>query len=227
MLNGESTPRAVVRVLPAVLRRMLLLVLTGIGFLAVSMSAAPSPPGTIVFFGDSLTAGYGLEDPTVEAYPALIGAKLEAEHLPWRAVNAGVSGDTSAGGLRRVDWILRQPITVFVLALGANDGLRGIDPSATAQNLEQIIKKVRAKYPSVHVVVCGMVMPPAMGETYTRRYRETFPAVAEKTGATLLPFLLEGVAGKPDLNQPDAMHPTAAGQRIVADNVWKTIRPLL
>lgn len=182
---------------------------------------------TIIFFGDSLTAGYGLDNPAGEAYPALIQRKLEAEKLSWRAVNAGLSGETSAGGLRRVDWVLRQPVDVFFLALGANDGLRGVDPTATEQNLDQILTRVRTRNPNARLLVAGMEMPPSMGRAYTERYRTVFASVAKKHNATLLPFLIEGVAGRADLNQADAVHPTAAGHRVMAETVWKVLRPLL
>jgi acyl-CoA thioesterase-1 len=188
---------------------------------------ADEPKHTVLFFGDSLTAGYGLDNPSEEAYPALIQKKLDAEHLPWRAVNAGLSGETSAGGLRRIDWVLRQPIDIFFLALGANDGLRGTDPAVTRENLNAIIARVRARYPHTKIVVAGMEMPPTMGDNYARRYRAVFADVAREAEATLLPFLLLGVAGRADLNQGDAVHPTAAGHRVIADTVWKTLQPLL
>lgn len=196
-------------------------------FGAPAAVSATGTSRTIVFFGDSLTAGYGLDDPGTESYPALIQKKLDAVHQNWRAVNAGLSGETTSGGLRRVDWILRQPVDIFVLALGGNDGLRGIDPNLTEKNLESIVAHVRAKYPSAKIVITGMQMPPAMGADYTERYRKIFPEAAENTRATLVPFLLEGIAGRPDLNQADGIHPTAAGAAVVADNVWKYLRPLL
>lgn len=194
---------------------------------AMTAVRAAAAPRTIVFLGDSITAGHGLENPTAEAYPALIQQKIDAARLDWRVVNAGVSGDTTAGGLRRVDWVLRQPVDIFVIALGGNDGLRGIDPKVTAANLEGIVEHVRRKDPRAKIVIAGMQMPPSMGETYVRAFKAVFPAVAERTHALLLPFLLEGVGGRPDLNQSDEIHPTAAGQAVVADTVWKTIRPLL
>ena len=199
--------------------------------MAVALAAAPamasSTFSTTVFFGDSLTAGHGLEDPTDDAYPALIQKKIEAAGLKWRVVNAGLSGETSAAGLRRVDWILRQPIDLFVLALGANDGLRGIDPAVTRTNLQGIIDKVRAKYPSATIVLAGMMLPPSMGENYARSFREIFPALAEKNGLPLIPFLLEGVGGVPELNQADGIHPTPRGHAMVAETVWKVLKPLL
>jgi acyl-CoA thioesterase-1 len=182
---------------------------------------------TIVFFGDSLTAGYGLENPGAEAYPALIGKKLEAAGLPWRVVNAGLSGDTSAGGERRLDWVLRQPVGIFVLALGANDGLRGFDPAVTRANLEAIVERVRARYPAAVIVLAGMRMPPNLGEDYTRAYAAIFPRVAADEHIALIPFLLAGVGGNPALTQPDGLHPTAAGDAIMAETVWQTLQPLL
>jgi len=194
--------------------------------LAVSGRSA-AEPRTIVFFGDSLTAGYGLDDPASEAYPAVIQQKIDAAHLTWRVVNAGLSGETTSGGLRRVDWILRQPMDIFVLALGANDGLRGIEPSVSAANLQAIIDRVRAKYPAATIILAGMQMPPNMGEDYAREFAAMFPAVAAKNHVAFIPFLLAGVGGHPELNQPDLIHPTAAGAAVVADNVWAVLHPLL
>ncbi|MDP3071536.1 MAG: arylesterase [Opitutaceae bacterium] len=194
---------------------------------ALSQATAAESSRTIVFFGDSLTAGYGLDDPSSQGYPALIQKKIEAAGLPWRTVNAGLSGETSAGGLRRIDWILRQPIDVFVLALGANDGLRGIDPASTRQNLQKILERVRAKYPQARLMVAGMKMPPTMGTDFAQAFDEMYPALAAKNDATLIPFLLDGVAGDPRLNQGDRIHPTAAGQAILADNVWTVLRKML
>ena len=182
---------------------------------------------TIIFFGDSLTAGYGLPDPSSQSYPALIQEKIDEAGLPWRVVNAGLSGETTSAGLRRVDWILRQPVDIFVLALGANDGLRGIDPGVSRDNLEQMIARVRAKNPKVRIVLAGMQIPPAMGADFSREFERIFPKVAEKQDATLVPFLLEGVGGRIDLNQPDRIHPTAGGHAIMAATVWKVLRPLL
>lgn len=182
---------------------------------------------TILFFGDSLTAGYGLSEPGVDAYPAQIQKKIESAGMTWRVVNAGLSGETSAGGLRRVDWILRQPVDIFVLALGANDGLRGINPSVTQTNLQQIFDRVRAKYPNAKLVLAGMQMPPAMGADYTREFQALYPAVAEKNKAALIPFLLESVGGVAKFNQGDRIHPNVAGHAVLAETVWKTLRPLL
>lgn len=201
-------------------RLALLLILS----LSLPLGAAA---GTIVFFGDSLTAGYGLEDPSTQAYPALIQRRLAAAGLPWKVVNAGLSGETSAGGERRVGWILRGPVDIFVLALGGNDGLRGLPPAVTRANLDAIIERVRDRYPGARIVVAGMRMPPTMGEDYTRAFAATFPEVAADEHAVLIPFLLAGVGGDPRLNQADGIHPTAAGQAIVAETVWRALRPLL
>jgi acyl-CoA thioesterase-1 len=196
-----------------------------LGLIACRLFAAD--PRTIVFFGDSLTAGLGLENPSAEAYPALIGEKIAAEGLAWRVVNAGVSGDTSAGGERRIDWVLRQPVDIFVLELGANDGLRGFDPAVTRANLEAIVERVRARYPEAKIVLAGMQMPPNLGEDYTRAYAAIFPRVAREEHIALIPFLLADVGGDPALNQADGLHPTAAGHAVVAETVWRVLRPLL
>ena len=180
---------------------------------------------TMLFFGDSLTAGYGL-DPD-EAFPALIQRKLDASGRAWRVVNAGLSGETTAGGLRRLDWILRQPVDIFVIELGGNDGLRGIDPQASRSNLEAMIQRIRERYPDVKVVLAGMQMPTNMGPEYTREFAAMYPTLAQKHPITLIPFLLEGVGGVPGLNLPDGIHPTAEGHKIVAETVWRALQPLL
>lgn len=175
----------------------------------------------ILFFGDSLTAGYGLD--TSEAYPALIQKKLDSLGYDYDVVNAGLSGDTSASGKGRIDWILKQSVDIFVLELGANDGLRGIPLSETRQNLQDIIKKVKAKNTNTKIIIAGMQIPPNMGPEYTSEFRNIFPDLAEKYNLELIPFLLEDVAGNPDLNQEDGIHPTAKGYEIVAENVWEVL----
>jgi acyl-CoA thioesterase-1 len=190
-------------------------------------AAGPVAPRTIVFFGDSLTAGHGLEDPANEAFPALIRKKIEAAHLAWRVVNAGLSGETTSGGVRRVEWILRQPVDVFVLELGGNDGLRGIEPAVSRTNLQTIIDRVRARYPAAKIVLAGMQLPPTLGPDYTRDFAVIYAALAEKNHLTLVPFLLDGVGDRPEFNQRDNIHPTAEGHAIVAETVWKILRPLL
>jgi acyl-CoA thioesterase-1 len=194
---------------------------------ALSAAAGDAPERCIVFFGDSLTAGYGLADPDTQSYPGRIRDKIAAEHLAWRVVNAGLSGETSAGGLRRVDWVLNQRVDVFFLELGANDGLRGTPPEATRKNLQAIIDHVRAKRPGATIVVAGMRMPPNLGADYADAFRAVFPALASDNHAILVPFLLDGVARDPGLNQADGMHPNPAGASVVADGVWRVIGPLL
>jgi acyl-CoA thioesterase-1 len=179
----------------------------------------------ILFAGTSLTAGLGL-DPS-EAYPALVQEKLDAAGLRYRVVNAGVSGETSAGARRRIEWLLRQPVAVLVLETGANDGLRGQDPDATHANIRAILDAARRQAPPPRLVLVAMEAPPNYGEAYRRRFRAIYPELAKANGATLLPFLLEGVAGDPTLNQPDGIHPTAQGHERIAENVWKTLRPIL
>jgi acyl-CoA thioesterase-1 len=190
----------------------------------------------IVFFGDSLTAGYGLESAATDAYPALIQQKIDALSLTsadpatairWRVINAGLSGETTAGGSRRIDWILRQPVDIFVLALGGNDGLRGIDPAISQKNLQSIIDRVRDRYPAATIIIAGMMMPPSMGEDYARAFGAMYPALAAKNHLTLIPFLLKDVGGHTDLNQGDGIHPTPAGHAVVAATIWAVIRPLL
>jgi acyl-CoA thioesterase-1 len=191
--------------------------------------ASPSASGderpVVLFVGTSLTAGLGL-DPE-QAYPALVQERIDAAGLRYRVVNAGVSGETSAGARRRTAWLLRQPVAVLVLETGANDGLRGQDPEATRSNIQAILDEVRRRAPKARMVLAAMEALPNYGQDYRRRFRAIYPELARANGATLLPFLLEGVAGEPALNQPDGIHPTAEGQRRVADNVWKALRPIL
>jgi acyl-CoA thioesterase I len=196
---------------------------------AASTVAAPaSPPSgapAIVFLGDSLTAGYGL-DPD-QAFPALIQRKIDAAGLRYRVVNAGVSGETSAGALRRIEWLLAQPVAVVVVETGGNDGLRGQDPAATAANIQAIIDRARRQPSPPKVVLVAMEALPNYGPDYVRRFRGIYPQLAKRNGLVLVPFLLDGVAGVPSLNQADGIHPTAEGHRRVAETVWKTLRPLL
>lgn len=182
-------------------------------------------PARIVVLGDSLAAGYGLEPD--QSFPALLQEKIKREKWNFTVINAGLSGDTSAGGLRRVNWLLREKVDILVLELGANDGLRGISPSTTRSNLQAIIDRTVGKYPDSQIVIAGMKMPPNMGETYTKEFEQVFVELAKANKAALVPFLLEGVGGRADMNQGDRIHPTARGQEILAENVWKILRPLL
>jgi acyl-CoA thioesterase-1 len=181
--------------------------------------------GWIVLLGTSLTAGLGL-DPE-QAYPALIQRKIDSAGLPYEAVNAGVSGETSAGARRRIDWILSQPISMLVIETGANDGLRGLQVDSLRANIQAIIDEARRLSPPPAIVLVGMRAPPNLGFNYARRFREVYRDLAEENDVPLVPFLLEGVAGTPSLNQPDMIHPTAEGQRRMADVVWKVLEPVL
>lgn len=192
-------------------------------WLAATLGAAE--PKTLVFFGDSLTAGYGL-DPD-DAYPALIQKKLDATGASWRVVNAGLSGDTTAGGVRRLDWVLKQPVDILVIELGGNDGLRGIALDTTAANLQAMIDKARARDPHAAIVLAGMQLPTNLGPDYNREFAAIYPELARRNDVALIPFLLEGVGGIPRLNQADGIHPTAEGHRIVAETVWRVIKGLL
>jgi acyl-CoA thioesterase-1 len=180
---------------------------------------------TILFLGNSLTAGYGL-DPEL-AFPALIQQKIDSLKWDFQVINAGLSGETSSGGLRRVDWLLQRRVDILVLELGGNDGLRGITLDLTKKNLQAIIDRVKAKYPAVKIVIAGMEVPPNLGPEYSSQFRTLYAELAKKNNALLIPFLLEGVGGDPKLNLPDGIHPTAAGHRLVAKNVWKVLMPLL
>ena len=179
----------------------------------------------IVFFGNSLTAGYLLTPE--QAFPALIQKKIDSLNLPYQVVNAGVSGETSSGGKTRIDWILQQPVDIFVLELGANDGLRGVELPVIRKNLQDIIDNVKAKYPQSKLLLAGMQIPPNLGINYSNGFRELFGELAQKNSIGLIPFLLEGVGGEAALNLQDGIHPTAEGHHIVAENVWKELVKLL
>jgi acyl-CoA thioesterase-1 len=198
------------------------------GAAAAASAPAAEPneaPHTVLFLGTSLTAGYGVAPE--QAYPALIQAKIDSAGLPYRVVNAGVSGETSAGALRRTDWLLRQPFDVLVLETGANDMLRGMDLDSTRANLQRILDRVRAERPDATIVLEGMMAPPNLGGAYTRAFQQIYPELAKENGVPLVPFLLEGVAGERDFNLADGIHPNAAGQRRVAETVWATLGPVL
>jgi acyl-CoA thioesterase I len=188
-------------------------------------ASAKAPRKSVVVLGDSLAAGYGLDQ--TEAFPALLQTKIDDAGFNFVVVNAGVSGDTTAGGLRRLDWLLRRKIDVLVIELGGNDGLRGISVDVTRANLQAIIDRTREKYRDVKIIVAGMQMPPNMGDDYTREFQTVFSEIAKKNNAALIPFLLEGVGGQSKLNQADQIHPTPEGHKIVAENVWKVLRPVL
>ncbi len=197
----------------------------GLAIIGLLLAGASNAPRVIVFYGDSLTAGYGIDPDS--AFPALVGQALEKQGKEVKVVNAGLSGETSAGGLSRIDWVLRQPVDIFVLELGANDGLRGLPIEQTEKNLQAIIDKVKAKNPNVKIVIAGMMVPPNMGPDYSSRFKKVFPELARRNDAALIPFLLEDVAGIEKLNQADGIHPNVEGHRIVAQNVLEVLEPLL
>jgi len=176
----------------------------------------------ILFFGNSLTAGYGIEPS--EAFPSLIQQIIDSVGLNYKVINAGLSGETTASGKNRVQWVLRQKVDVFVLELGGNDGLRGISTNETRRNLQEIIDIVKSENPETFIVLAGMQIPPNMGQLYSTEFRQIFPDIAQANDAVLIPFLLEGVGGERDLNQRDGIHPTAEGHKIVAQNVWTALK---
>ncbi len=190
-----------------------------------TIESVPAGKKVVLFYGTSLTAGYGVEQS--EAFPALVGEKIDSAGLDYTVVNAGLSGETTAGGKSRISWVMRQSVSVFVLELGGNDGLRGLPLAQTRQNLQAIIDTVRKKSPDARIVLAGMQIPPNLGTEYTREFRELFKEVADKNSAVLIPFLLENVGGVAKLNQPDGIHPTPAGHKIVANTVWSVLKPLL
>lgn len=188
--------------------------------------ATQATTNNILIFGNSLTAGYGLDDPRL-SFPGIIQQKIDSLGLPYHVINGGLSGETSAAGKERIDWLLNEEISIFILELGANDGLRGLPLTETRKNLQSIIDKVATAYPNAKLVLAGMLVPPNMGSDYSREFAAIFPELAQKNNMELIPFLLDGVAGDPALNLQDGIHPNAEGQQIVADNVWQVLEPLL
>lgn len=192
---------------------------------ATEQAADATTKKTILFFGNSLTAGYGI-DPE-ESFAGRIQIRLDSLKKEYRVINGGLSGETTAGGLSRLDWFLEEEPYLFVLELGGNDGLRGIPLTETKKNLLAIVDKVQAKYPNTKIILAGMQIPPNMGKEYTEEFKAIYPAVAKEKNIELIPFLLEGVAGNPDLNLPDGIHPTPEGHRIVMETLWPFISKAL
>ncbi|TNE70878.1 arylesterase [bacterium] len=205
--------------------RPVLLSLLFVFLLLLKTSSAQQKTIRVLFFGDSITAGYGLDK--TQAYPAVL--QELADSLKWNIemVNGGLSGETSAGGLRRIDWMLQKPIDVFLLELGGNDGLRGLPLEQTEENLSGIIKKVQVKYPKAVMVLAGMQVPPNLGTDYTKQFTAMYPKIAKEFKIALIPFILEKVGGNPKLNLPDGIHPTAEGHKLVAETVWEKLEPIL
>jgi acyl-CoA thioesterase-1 len=190
-----------------------------------SLESTNTKDKTILFFGDSLTAGMGLN--IEEAFPAVIQRKIDSLGLPYKVINAGISGETTAGGKNRIDWVLNQKVDIFVLELGANDGLRGVPLTETRRNLQAIIDIVKKKNPDTKIILAGMQIPPNLGIEYTTEFNNIFSELAAKNNLPLIPFLLENVAGIADLNQNDGIHPTAEGHKILADNTWVILKEYL
>jgi acyl-CoA thioesterase-1 len=210
---------------PTAFRMRLTAAVLALATLLLQGAAHASAVRNVLVLGDSITAGYGL-DPE-ESFPALLQKKIDARGWKFKVVNAGQSGDTSASGLARLDWLLKNPIDVLVLELGGNDGLRGLPPETTRKNLQAIIDRTKQKYPHARIIIAGMRMPPNMGRDYAARFEATFRTLAKENQAVLIPFILEGVGGVRELNLADGIHPTAQGQQIVAQNVWKALEPVL
>ena len=206
---------------------MVLVVMLVVVFLVSGSAVAEEEAGkqTILFLGDSLTSGYGL---SVEvAFPAVIQAKIDSLGWNYKVINAGISGETTSAGLSRMDWMLKRRVDVLVIGLGANDGLRGVPIEVTRGNLQGIIDRTRRSYPEVKILLAGMRVPPNLGPEYATEFTAIYPELAEKNKATLVPFLLEGIGGIAELNLPDGIHPTAMGHRIIAENVWEALEPLM
>jgi acyl-CoA thioesterase I len=181
----------------------------------------------ILFFGNSLIAGYGLRNPSTESLPSLIQQKITAANLDYKTINAGLSGDTSASGLNRINYWVSRPVDVFVLELGINDIIRGVPPQTTSVILQAIIDKVKARYPQAKMILMGMEIPPFIQAPFAMQFRDIYRKLADKNKMTFVPFFLEGVAGKPHYNLPDHIHPNAEGYKVIAGNVWPVIRKLL
>jgi len=192
---------------------------------ALGLGAAAPAPKIILVLGDSVAAGYGID--VTQAFPARIQEKIDAKGWNFKVVNAGQSGDTSAGGLGRMDWLLKNRVDVLVLELGANDGLRGVAVEVTKKNLQAIVDRTKQKYPKAKIVIAGMKVPPNMGRIFGREFETIFPDLAKRNNAALVPFILDDVGGVEKLNLPDGIHPTAKGHEVVAANVWKVLEPIL
>jgi len=180
---------------------------------------------SILFFGDSISAGYGIQPQ--QAFPAVIQDKIDSLGLNYEVINGGLSGETSAGGLRRINWVLQRNIDIMILELGGNDGLRGIDLSSTKDNLQQIIDRAKAKNPEIEIIIAGMQVPPNLGTDYTKEFQDLYPELAEKNNLTLIPLILDEVGGRDEFMQPDQIHPNVKGHKVVAETVWETLKPFL
>lgn len=193
--------------------------------LIISMNVYSQEKKSILFFGDSISAGYGLEPQ--QAFPAIIQHKIDSLGLNYEVINGGLSGETSAGGLRRINWVLQRDIDIMILELGGNDGLRGIDLSSTKGNLQQIIDRAKAKNPEMEIIIAGMQVPPNLGTDYTKKFQELYPELAEENNIPLIPLILDEVGGRDEFMQPDQIHPNAEGHKVVAETIWEILYPIL
>ncbi len=194
-------------------------------FFTYSLQAQDSDTKTILFFGDSITAGLGVDKS--QAFPALIQDRIDSLGLNYEVINGGSSGETSAGGLRRIDWTLQRDIDIMVLELGGNDGLRGIDLNSTKENLQKIIDKVKAKNPDTEIILAGMQVPPNLGQDYTKQFETIYPELAEENDLPLIPMIMDKIGGNEELMQSDGLHPTPEGHKVIADTVWEVLKPFL
>jgi acyl-CoA thioesterase-1 len=194
-------------------------------FAVSSVQAQSSEQKRILFFGDSITAGLGVDQS--QAFPALIQYKIDSVGLNYEVINGGLSGETSAGGLRRIDWVLQRKVDIFVLELGGNDGLRGIELSSTKNNLQQIINKVETKYPEVQIILAGMQVPPNLGQEYTKQFESIYPELAEENDLPIIPMILDKIGGNENLMQGDGIHPTPEGHQVIAETIWEKLKPRL
>lgn len=205
--------------------RTLVAFLIFIAFTSLPAQSQNSEEKRILFFGDSITAGLGVDKS--QAFPALIQQKIDSAGMNYEVINAGLSGETSAGGLRRIDWVMQKPVDIFVLELGGNDALRGIDLGSTKNNLQQIIDKVQEKYPEVQIFLAGMQVPPNLGQEYTSNFQKMYPELAEENDLPLIPMMLEKIGGSDIYMQEDGIHPTPAGHNIIAESIWNELSPIL
>ena len=201
------------------------IVLTIVLSVLMCISLEAQQKKSILFFGDSISAGYGIQPQ--QAFPAVIQDKIDSLGLNYEVINGGLSGETSAGGLRRINWVLQRNIDIMILELGGNDGLRGIDLSSTKDNLQQIIDRAKAKNPEIEIIIAGMQVPPNLGTDYTKEFQELYPELAEKNNLTLIPLILDEVGGRDEFMQPDQIHPNVKGHKVVAETVWETLKPFL
>lgn len=194
-------------------------------FITCSFSLQAQDSKTILFFGDSITAGLGVDNS--QAFPALIQNKIDSLGLNYEVINGGLSGETSAGGLRRIDWILQRDIDIMILELGGNDGLRGIDLNSTKENLQQIINKVKAKNPEAKIILAGMQVPPNLGQDYTRQFKTIYPELAEENNLPLIPTIMDKIGGNEELMQGDGLHPTPEGHKVIAETMWEVLEDII